>query len=215
MHPATHAAAEPRGIGHRSPERARSREARKIARRSFLRVSAFAGLTLTVGAVVASTLGFVNMRRPPGFGGTTTVPQSAVPRAGDEPSRVSQGKFWLVNLGGNEGDVFDAGGTGGLMAIYWKCTHLGCTVPWRADFEFQGRKGWFRCPCHGSTYTREGGILVAGPAPRPLDVFPIEIQDDLSIVVQTGSAKALQGSTDNPGKAVPYQPGNATDINSA
>ncbi|HLB87791.1 MAG TPA: Rieske (2Fe-2S) protein, partial [Terriglobales bacterium] len=75
---------------------------------------------------------------------------------------------------------------------------------------FQGRKGWFRCPCHGSTYTKEGGIIVAGPAPRPLDVFPIEVQQDRSLVVQTGRAFEGSGSLQNPTRAVPYAPGNKT-----
>lgn len=39
-------------------EHARQVEARKISRRSFMRVGVFAGLTLTLGSFVASFLGF-------------------------------------------------------------------------------------------------------------------------------------------------------------
>jgi hypothetical protein len=78
------------------------------------------------------------------------------------------------------------------------------TVPWRADFTFRGRTGWFRCPCHGSTYTREGGVLVFGPAPRPLDRFEVEPQDDGSVVVTIGVKEAQEGSPDNPSEAVSY-----------
>jgi cytochrome b6-f complex iron-sulfur subunit len=67
-----------------------------------------------------------------------------------------------------------------------------------------GRTGWFRCPCHGSTYTKEGGILVYGPAPRPLDLFDLEVQDDKSVVVTTGVTVAIKGGPDNPSKAVTY-----------
>lgn len=206
MHPATHAPARPASPGFRAVERARGREARKLARRSFLRVSLFAGLTLAVGATAAGTIAFVNMRRPLGFGGTVTVPRSAVPKPGDEPSRVSQGKFWLVNLDANEGDVFDAGGAGGLIALYWRCTHLGCTVPWRADFDgsavnFPGIVGWFRCPCHGSTYTR-AGVRVYGPAPRSLDVMELTMKGDGSVQVNTGSI--IKGSIQNPLRAAAY-----------
>ena len=137
-------------------EQARQQEARKVARRSFLRVSVFAGLSLFLGSQIAGFLGFFNLRNPTGFGGTVTVPANSIPQPGAEPYRVSEGKFWLVNLAGAEGDVLGAGGSGGLLALYWKCPHLGCSVPWNAGFSgaavnCPGITGWFRCPCHGST----------------------------------------------------------------
>ena len=81
-------------------EQARQREARKIARRSFLRVSAFAGLSIFVGAMLASFLGFFNLRHPKGFGGVVNVAANQIPAVGADPARVSAGKFWLVNLQG-------------------------------------------------------------------------------------------------------------------
>ncbi|MBA4181214.1 MAG: cytochrome B6 [Anaerolinea sp.] len=187
-------------------ERARQTEARKIARRSFLRVSVFAGLTLSVGAMVAGFLGFFNRLKPTGFGGVVTVPRVSVPAPGAEPSRISGGKFWLSNLQGAEGDVLGVGGTGGLLALYWKCPHLGCTVPWNPSFNgaavnFPGVTGWFRCPCHGSTYSR-AGIRVYGPAPRPMDTMALSVNGDGSLSVNTG--KITGGGADNPLRAVPY-----------
>jgi cytochrome b6-f complex iron-sulfur subunit len=206
MSTAAHAPIGTVDLGRPIPRRARPAPARKLARRSFLRVSVFAGLTLTTGALVAGTLGFVNARKPAGFGGTVVVPTSAVPLPGDEPKRLSQGKFWLVNLDHNQGDVFGVGGTGGLIALYWKCPHLGCTVPWRADFDggavsFPGIVGWFRCPCHGSTYSR-AGVRVYGPAPRSLDVMQFAARSDGSVEVNTGTI--LKGSLQNPLRAVTY-----------
>src|SRR5262249_11735103 len=115
------AGARPRRIEH-----ARQQEARKIARRSFLRVSVFAGLTLTVGGMLSGFLGFFNLRHPTGFGGVVNVGKAVVPKPGADPARVSEGKFWLSNLQGAQGDVLGVGGTGGLIALYWKCPHLGC-----------------------------------------------------------------------------------------
>jgi len=185
-------------------EQARQREARKIARRSFLRVSVFAGLSLFVGALLSSFLGFFNLRKPTGFGGVVNVAANQIPHAGAEPVRVSAGKFFLVNLQGAEGDVLGVGGTGGLLALYWKCPHLGCSVPWNASFNgaavnFPGVVGWFRCPCHGSTYSK-AGIRVFGPAPRPLDTMEIIKNPDGSLGINTG--KITFGNTDNPLRAV-------------
>lgn len=187
-------------------ERARQAEARKIARRSFLRVSVFAGLTLSVGAMLTGFLGFFNRLKPTGFGGVVNVSRARIPLPGAEPSRISEGKFWLSNLKGAEGDVLGVGGTGGLLALYWKCPHLGCTVPWNPSFNgaavnFPGITGWFRCPCHGSTYSR-AGIRVYGPAPRPMDTMLLSVNGDGSLSVNTG--KITGGGADNPLRAVPY-----------
>ena len=190
----------------RRVEQARQQEARKIARRSFLRVSVFAGLSLGLGAWLASFLGFFNLRHPTGFGGVVTVAKARVPKPGDDPGRISEAKCWLSNLQGAQGDVLGVGGTGGLIALYWKCPHLGCTVPWNAAFNggqvnFPGVTGWFRCPCHGSTYSR-AGVRVFGPAPRPMDTMLIAINGDGSININTG--KITSGAADNPLRATTY-----------
>ena len=187
-------------------EQARQQEARKVSRRSFMRVSAFASLTLFMGAMTASFLHFFNLRSPTGFGGVINVGQGRIPGAGEDPVRITEGKFWLVNLQGAQGDVQGAGGTGGLLALYWKCPHLGCSVPWNASFQgaqvnYPGVVGWFRCPCHGSTYSR-AGIRVFGPAPRPMDTMEIAINGDGSLGVNTG--RITFGGPDNPLRAVPY-----------
>ena len=187
-------------------EVARQAEARKIARRSFLRVSVFAGLTLGLGSWIVGFLGFFNRRKPVGFGGVVTVIKASIPPAGADPARISEGKFWLSNLLGAQGDVFQVGGTGGLLALYWKCPHLGCTVPWNPNFDggavnFPGIIGWFRCPCHGSTYSR-AGVRVYGPAPRPMDTMALTVNADGSVNVNTG--KITLGGYDDPLREVPY-----------
>lgn len=187
-------------------ERARRIEARKLSRRSVMRVSVFAGLTLTVTAMAASFLNFFNLRNPTGFGGSVTVAASRIPAPGDPPARISDGRFWLSNLVGAEGDVLRVGGTGGLLALWWKCPHLGCTVPWNGAFDgaavnFPGIVGWFRCPCHGSTYSR-AGVRVFGPAPRSMDIMTLSINADGSVTVNTGEIAG--GAIENPLRAVPY-----------
>ncbi|MDP9300506.1 MAG: Rieske (2Fe-2S) protein [Actinomycetota bacterium] len=68
---------------------------------------------------------------------------------------------------------------GGLRALYQKCPHLGCKVP------FCDSSGQFECPCHGSVYNLLGEYL-AGPAPRGMDRFPISIQGN-EVMVDTSS----------------------------
>jgi cytochrome b6-f complex iron-sulfur subunit len=201
------AQAESAGRVARRIEQARQQEARRVSRRSFLRVSAFAGLSLGLGAWLASFLGFFNLRHPTGFGGVVTVAKARIPKPGEEPVRVSEGKFFLVNLLGAQGDVLGVGGTGGLLALYWKCPHLGCSVPWNPAFQgaqvnFPGTNGWFRCPCHGSTYSR-AGVRVFGPAPRPMDTMELTLNTDGSVNVNTG--KITFGNAENPLRAVAYQ----------
>ncbi len=66
-------------------------------------------------------------------------------------------------------------GAGGALVMSWRCTHLGCTVPW-VDAE-----GNFHCPCHGSVFNPKGEV-VAGPAPRPLALYPAPAVNDELIV---------------------------------
>jgi cytochrome b6-f complex iron-sulfur subunit len=180
-----------------------------VSRRVFVLGGFWSGLGMLVVGLLGPQLDFIWPRKITGFGGPIPVTPDRIPAEDAEPVRIVEGRFWLVNL--KAGKTPNGEETpGGLLALWQKCPHLGCTVPWRADFEFQSRKGWFRCPCHGSTYTKEGGILVAGPAPRPLDVFPLEVQSDRSIVVQTGRAYEGTGGPDNPKLAAPWEPGSKT-----
>lgn len=61
---------------------------------------------------------------------------------------------------------------GSFLALSRTCTHLGCSIPWDSN------KGKFICPCHGSTFDITGTVLTA-PAIRPLDYFPIRIENGL------------------------------------
>lgn len=68
---------------------------------------------------------------------------------------------------------------GGLMAIFQRCVHLGCRVPWCAT------SIGFECPCHGSRYNSVGEYF-SGPAPRNLDRFVVELRSDNRFVIRTG-----------------------------
>jgi len=167
-----------------------------VNRRTFV-LSGFWGSMAALGAIIVGGWGidFLWLKGITGFGAPVDVSASKIPAPGADPVHIAEGRLWLVNIPAGEADS-----PGGLLALYQKCPHLGCTVPWRAEFDFGGKKGWFRCPCHGSTFTKEGGILVSGPAPRSLDTMAIEFKPTGDITVQTGQIKG--GGQDNPKRTV-------------
>jgi Rieske Fe-S protein len=58
-----------------------------------------------------------------------------------------------------------------LTAVTAICTHEACTVT-----GFDGQI--FVCPCHGSRYNTSG-MVVSGPAPRPLRQFATQFTDNV------------------------------------
>ncbi len=72
---------------------------------------------------------------------------------------VQQGQVVLVRRGEK------------VRALSAKCTHLGCTVGVSED------RGSLICPCHGSEYDLDGGVL-KGPASRALASLDVERLDD-------------------------------------
>jgi menaquinol-cytochrome c reductase iron-sulfur subunit len=69
------------------------------------------------------------------------------------------------------------------------CPHLGC------GFRWEGTDSQFKCPCHGSVYDVNGKVL-AGPAPRSLDVLPSKVeQGKLSVIYKqfkSGLARPIE-----------------------
>lgn len=57
------------------------------------------------------------------------------------------------------------------LAFSGKCPHLGCAYKWRKH-KVLGQV--FLCPCHLSIYDASGKVL-DGPAPRHLDLLPIQV----------------------------------------
>jgi cytochrome b6-f complex iron-sulfur subunit len=72
-----------------------------------------------------------------------------------------------------------------FIALSKTCTHLGCSLPW------DEKQHKFICPCHGSSFVLRGVVLTA-PAVRPLDIYPIRIENGL-IRVDTTIAVRREG----------------------
>jgi len=54
-------------------------------------------------------------------------------------------------------------GSRDVQALSATCPHAGCFI----DLEKSGR--CFRCPCHNSSFTLDGGIVAPSPSPRVMD----------------------------------------------
>src|SRR4051812_19635891 len=157
-------------------------------RRDVLKWGLFGTLLLILGGGGAAFLSFFYPKRTSPFGGEITVPGAVADYPVGSVTRIREGKFYLSHV------------PAGLLALYWKCAHLGCTVPWKPDEEFQGQVGVFHCPCHGSIYLPTGQN-VAGPAPHPLDIMDITVVGG-KIVVDTGKRTTR----------VQYEPSQATKV---
>jgi cytochrome b6-f complex iron-sulfur subunit len=59
---------------------------------------------------------------------------------------------------------------GGFLALSIICPHLGCSVLWDET------RSQFDCPCHSSAFDRQG-VVLSSPAPRPLDYFPVILEE--------------------------------------
>ena len=138
----------------------------RTSRRDFLRWTVVGASTFFLAESAAGFVAFFWPNKIGAFGSEITVPAANIPKVGADPIVDRDGKFWLIN---NED---------GALAIYWKCVHLGCTVPWVSN------EKTFHCPCHGSIYDRQG-VRIAGPAPRPLDIMRLKA-DGGAVIVDTG-----------------------------
>lgn len=160
-----------------------------VLRRQFLN-RAMAGTFFSVlGVFGLASLGFLWPRVKGGFGadidaGDVDEIRTAVFNSDGTitPLFWPEAKAWIVPIDDSQktGSQFDENQTanGGLMAIWQKCVHLGCRVPWCETS--QG----FECPCHGSKYNLLGEYE-SGPAPRNLDRFVVEVSENNRLIVKT------------------------------
>lgn len=67
---------------------------------------------------------------------------------------------------------------GSWVALGAVCTHLACTVSYEPE---QSR---IYCACHGGVYDPKTGQNVAGPPPKPLTRYSVEVQDGRIVVTK-------------------------------
>lgn len=162
-----------------------------VNRRQFLNRGIVGGFLLGIGAFGGSVLAFLWPTASGGFGskisvGKITDIESEIASGGGF-AYYPEGRMWITAFPPSAlekaravySDAELAGMEAGVIALYQKCPHLGCRVPECATSQ------WFECGCHGSQYNR-AGEKKAGPAPRGLDRFAMEVSGG-SLSVDTGT----------------------------
>ena len=195
------------GGGAEAAEIARQR----LSRRRFLRRSMLAVWGVSTTAAVAGALAMLYPLTSGDFGSTITVgKKSDFLAASPDKFQLEQAgvyhrpvaRAYVIHLAPDtsfllKGEalqsqldfasvVKDADGSH-WIALYQKCVHLGCTVPFRDSCVS------FKCPCHGSHYNVDGEYL-DGPAPKSLERFTISFNGD-DVLVNTG---AINGKVPQP-----------------
>jgi cytochrome b6-f complex iron-sulfur subunit len=137
-----------------------------MSRRQFVGAAWAAAAVVLFGQAGFALYRFFKPRvEPGGFGGIVVAGAVEEFQPGTV-SHITKGHFYISRLD-----------DGGVLALWQRCTHLGCTVPWRQE------EGQFHCPCHSSLFNRQG-VVTGGPAPRPLDLFEVT-QKDQDLLVDT------------------------------
>ncbi|MGH9277478.1 MAG: ubiquinol-cytochrome c reductase iron-sulfur subunit [Acidimicrobiales bacterium] len=163
-------------------------EALGVTRRQVLNRGIVTGMLLGVSGFSAAMIAFLWPSLSGGFGGKIRVGSAAEINSQIEQTRepvyYAAGRFYInpfpqdavtaaksVTAYGAVVNGYEAG----FVALYQKCVHLGCRVPWCKTSQ------WFECPCHGSQYNRVGEKK-GGPAPRGLDRFAVSVDGGIVVV---------------------------------
>ncbi len=163
-------------------------EALGVTRRQVLNRGIVTTMTLTVSGFGLAVVGMLWPSLSGGFGSKIRVGKldDIMSQIKDkkEPFYLAAGRLYINPYPTEDADkakkiaAYSAVAEGygqGIVALYQKCVHLGCRVPWCKTSQ------WFECPCHGSQYNRVGEKK-GGPAPRGLDRFVASVEGGVIVV---------------------------------
>ena len=131
-------------------------------------------LGTTAGAFLASVLYPVTRYLIPPEIAESTAASVTLPVKLDEVKPNSGHIFKF----GNRPAILVRTASGDLKAFSAVCTHLNCTVQYRADLSHI----W--CACHNGHFDLNGQTI-GGPPPRPLDAFVVNVRGAQIVVSKT------------------------------
>jgi cytochrome b6-f complex iron-sulfur subunit len=201
----------------------------KVSRRKLVILGWWSAIAAMLALIVTGLLNFLWNRSPNSLSGVFTLDINANDIAEGEkrdvvvlvpnernPLQALEAKVFIARLNETQAGLNPGGEgkAGAYLALSRKCPHLGCTVPYAEDFTFADPgnngaviTGWFRCPCHGSTYS-DSGRRVFGPAPRSMDLYGLTISPDGVMTVNLDLS--ITGAPDNAKYAI--NPGEETTV---
>lgn len=174
----------------------------RLSRRRFLRRSLLGIWGLTATASIAGAIGMLYPNLEGQFGTSITLgKKTEFPAALPSQFKLEQAgvfhrldaKTYIVHLAADtelllhgakledqlaSENIFKDSDGSYWIALYHRCVHLGCIVPFRDECSS------FKCPCHGSHYNVDGEWL-GKPAPRSMDRFAFSFVGE-DLVVNTG-----------------------------
>jgi len=178
-----------------------------ISRRKFMNRSLYGMLGVGFALPFAfSLLAFLIPSGKGGFGGLVNVTTSlddiiSQINSSKQPFYIPEARAYIVQFPNDNGAAVEAAEKSpdytknpkiiegmvdfGVVALYQKCPHLGCRVPWCETSQ------WFECPCHGSKFNRVGE-KTGGPAPRGMDRFPFDVAGG-KLVINTNLSSIVSG----------------------
>ena len=86
-------------------------------------------------------------------------------------SDLPAGRMRVFEVSGTRVNV--ASTASGLYAFDDTCTHMGCSL---ANGRLEGTI--VTCACHGSQFDVTSGAVVRGPATRPVNPHPVQVDGD-------------------------------------
>ena len=133
-------------------------------------------LRTSIGGFIAAIIYPVSRYLIPPASGESAASSVTLPFAPDElqPNSAKIFKF------GNRPGILLKMPSGELRAFSAACTHLGCIVQFRPDLA----EIW--CACHNGHFDLKG-TNVAGPPPKPLEAFAVNVRGN-QIVVTKGTS---------------------------